>query len=122
MHELGAMGEMAVAAYLGLEEAVFSESLPRWGSSDLPYNIEVKTRSRHCYDLIVQKNERPDKNMVLVTIEKDEIFIQGWCVSGQVMRKEYWSDPAGNRAAYFVPVSELNPIDTLKGLMTEEYT
>jgi hypothetical protein len=122
MHELGAMGEMAVAAHLGLEEAVFNESLPRWGSSDLPYDIEVKTRSRHCYDLIVQRNERPDKNMVLVTIERDEIFIQGWCVSGDVMKKEYWSDPAGGRAAYFVPVSELNPSETLKDLMTAQKT
>lgn len=114
LHELGAVGEMAVAKYLGLEDMVFSETKPKWGSADLPYDIEVKTRSRHSYDLIVQRRERDDKNLVLVTIERGEILIHGWCRSGDVKREEFWADPAGGRPAYFVSKSELQPIQSLK--------
>jgi hypothetical protein len=108
------MGEMAVAEYLGLGDEVFGDSRPLRGNPDLPGDIEVKTRSRKSYDLIVQKYERPDKIMVMVTIEKEEILIHGWCRAGDVMRKEFWSDPAGGRAAYFVPKTELRPLSTLK--------
>lgn len=117
MHELGALGEMAVAEYLGLSTQVFSSSEPVWGSSDLPHNVEVKTRSKHWHDLIVQRNERPDKIIVLVTIEKEEVRLQGWCRAGDVMRDEYWSDPAGGRAAYFVPKNVLQPAKELKALL-----
>jgi hypothetical protein len=117
MHELGTLGEMAVAEYLGLSDQVFNESEPVWGSADLPQNIEVKTRSRHWHDLIIQKNERPDKIIVLVTIERNETRLQGWCRAGDVMLDEYWDDPAGGRAAYFVPKNLLQPAETLKDLL-----
>lgn len=117
MHELGALGEMAVAEYLGLSDRVFSSAEPVWGSADLPYDIEVKTRSRHWHDLIVQRNERPEKIIVLVTIEQDDIRLQGWCRAGGVMLEEYWNDPAGGRAAFFVPKNVLEPAEELKALL-----
>lgn len=117
MHELGALGEMAVAEHLGLSDRVFSSAEPVWGSADLPHDVEVKTRSRHWHDLIVQKNERPEKIIALVTIEQDDIRLQGWCRAGDVMKDEYWDDPAGGRAAFFVPKKVLQPAETLKGLL-----
>lgn len=113
MHKLGTMGEVAVAAYLGLEEHLFSEQTAKRGSADLPGDIEVKTRSKHSYDLIVQRNERLDKKLVLVTIQGNTIFLHGWCVAGEVMREEFWSDPAGGRPAYFVPKAYLSDISDL---------
>jgi hypothetical protein len=108
---------MAVAEYLGMSESVFSESKPVRNSSDLPNNLEVKTRSKHWHDLIVQKNEKPEKIIVMVTIERDEIMLQGWCRAGEVMRQEFWSDPAVGRPAYFVPKSVLQPVETLKAVI-----
>ena len=117
MHRLGATGEVAVAAYLSLEDHLFTETTANRGSCDLPGDIEVKTRSRHGYDLIVQKDERPDKRLVLVTIEREKVFLHGWCVAGDVMREEFWADPAGGRPAYFVPKSSLRDIGELIDLL-----
>lgn len=107
------MGEVAVAHYLGLEAHLFSEQTAKRGSSDLPGDIEVKTRSRHSYDLIVQKDERPDKKLVLVTIQGGTIFLHGWCVAADVMRERFWADPAGGRPAFFVPKKHLLDIGLL---------
>ena len=117
MHRLGATGEVAVAAYLDLEDHLFTETTANRGSCDLPGDIEVKTRSRHGYDLIVQRDERPDKRLVLVTIEREKVFLHGWCVAGDVMREEFWADPAGGRPAYFVPKRSLRDIGELIDLL-----
>ena len=117
MHRLGTTGEVAVAAHLGLEDHLFAETTANRGSCDLPGDIEVKTRSRHGYDLIVQKDERLDKRLVLVTIERDKVFLHGWCVAGDVMREEFWADPAGGRPAYFVPKRNLRDIGELHDLL-----
>lgn len=108
------MGEVAVAVHLGLEEHLFSETVARRGSADLPGDIEVKTRSKHRYDLIVQRDERADKRLVLVTIEGGTMLVHGWCVAGDVMQERFWADPAGGRPAYFVPKCHLRDITELQ--------
>jgi hypothetical protein len=117
MHRLGAMGEVAVAVHLGLEEYLFSETVARRGSADLPGDIEVKTRSKHRYDLIVQRDERADKRLVLVTIEGGTILVHGWCVAGDVMQERFWADPAGGRPAYFVSKCHLRDITELQDVL-----
>ena len=114
IHLLGAAGEMAVASHLGLKEFLYKETEAKRGSCDLP-GIDVKTRSRHSYDLIVQKNEHPEKKFVLVTIQDKKTVIHGWIRGKDAMKKEYWSDPAGGRPAYFVPKTALMPMSTLNG-------
>jgi hypothetical protein len=114
IHLLGAAGEMAVASHLGLKEFLYKEAEAKRGSCDLP-GIDVKTRSRHSYDLIVQKNESPEKKFVLVTIQDKKTVIHGWIRGKDAMKKEYWSDPAGGRPAYFVPKTALMPMSALNG-------
>jgi len=114
IHLLGAAGEMAVASYLGLKEFLYKETEAKRGSCDLP-GIDVKTRSRHSYDLIVQKNESPNKKFVLVTIQDKKTVIHGWIRGKDAMKEQYWSDPAGGRPAYFVPKTALMPMSTLNG-------
>lgn len=113
VHLLGAAGEMAVASFLGLKHELFKETEAKRGSCDLPGNIDVKTRSKSRYDLIVQKNEDPRKKFVLVTIEKQQTLIHGWCHGSDAMIPEFWSDPAGGRPAYFVPQQHLKPMEDL---------
>jgi len=112
IHLLGAAGELAVASYLGLKHELYKETEARRGSDDLP-GIDVKTRSNHSYDLIVQKNEDPRKKFVLVTIFKQQTLIWGWCHGEDAMKDEYWADPARGRPAYFIPKEQLSPLDTL---------
>ncbi|MFZ9315690.1 MAG: hypothetical protein ACO24P_00075 [Candidatus Nanopelagicaceae bacterium] len=111
-HKIGAAGEVAVASYLGLKDHLFQDLLPTRGSYDLPYGIDVKTRTKHHYDLIVQLDDKPDKNYWLVTIENREIQIHGWISHPDCALKEYIKDPAGGRKAFFVPKARLNPPET----------
>jgi len=113
IHLLGAAGEMAVASYLGMKEHLFKETEARRGSDDLP-GMDVKTRSKASYDLIVQKQEDPEKIFVLVTIENQQTLIHGWCYGKEAMQEQYWADPARGRPAYFVGKEHLRPIETLK--------
>ena len=113
IHLLGAAGEVAVASYLGLKEHLFKEKEARRGSDDLPGGIDVKTRSKAAYDLIVQRNESPDKKFVLVTVENQQTLIHGWCYGHEALQEQYWADPARGRPAYFVPKEALRSIDEL---------
>lgn len=106
-HKIGAAGEMAVASFLGLKDHLFKDQHPSRDSCDLPYNIDVKTRARHDYDLIVQFDDRPEKIYWLVTIQHKEIRIQGWIPREECLKDEYIKDPAGGRRAYFVPQEKL---------------
>lgn len=113
MHLLGAAGEMAVASHLGLKKFLYQDKEAKKGSCDLPGNIDVKCRSKHSYDLIVQKNEDPDRIFVLVTIENKQTFIHGWLRGEEAMNDQFWSDPARGRPAYFVPKDYLHPMSEL---------
>jgi hypothetical protein len=114
IHLLGAAGEMAVASFLSMKEHLYQETEARRGSDDLPGGIDVKTRSKTCYDLIVQKQENPEKRFVLVTIESQKTLLHGWCYGHEAMQERFWADPARGRPAYFVGKEHLRPMETLK--------
>ena len=113
IHLLGAAGEMAVASHLGMKDFLYQETEAKRGSDDLP-GIDIKTRSKHSYDLIVQRSENPEKKFVLVTIEDKTTLIHGWCYGHEAMREQYWADPARGRPAYFVPKEALKPLSSLQ--------
>jgi hypothetical protein len=113
IHLLGAAGEVAVASYLNLKHELFKERQAKRDSDDLP-GIDVKTRSKASYDLIVQKRENPKKKFVLVTIENQQTLLHGWCYGEEAMQEQYWADPARGRPAYFVPKLALHSIGSLR--------
>lgn len=113
MHLIGAAGEMAVAVYLGLESCLYLDEDPVRGSCDLP-GIDVKTRSRHWHDLLIQLDDIPDKIFVLVTIENRKTIIHGWIKGKDGMKKEWIRTFQQGRPCYAVPRSKLNPIEDLK--------
>jgi hypothetical protein len=113
VHLLGAAGEVAVASYLGLKHELFKEKEARRGSDDLP-GMDIKTRSKHSYDLIVQKNEDPGQRFVLVTIQDQKTLLHGWCWGREAMKDEFWADPARGRPAYFVRQSFLRSMESLE--------
>lgn len=113
-HLLGAAGELAVADYLHLREFLYQETIAARGSYDLPPNIDVKTRSAHWHDLICQLDEKPDKILVLVTIQHRLTLVHGWIRSSDAMQDQWKKDPAKGRPAYFVPKEALQPLLSLK--------
>lgn len=114
IHILGAGGEMAVASFLGLKQHVFQEQEARRGSCDLPPNIDVKTRSRHYYDLICLRDETQEKTLVLVTVQDQEIRLHGWIRAHEAKQPQWLKEHVPGRACYFVPKESLRPIDELK--------
>jgi hypothetical protein len=113
VHLLGSAGEVAVASYLGLKHELFKEKEARRDSDDLP-GIDVKTRSKHSYDLLVQKGSSPKRKYVLVTIEKQTTLLHGWCYGEEAMVDKFWADPARGRPAYFVGKEYLRSMESLK--------
>lgn len=113
-HRIGCMGEMAVAAFLGLEDYVFTESDPVPGSSDLPGNIDVKTRSQRWHDLIAPFSDSMDKKYVLVIYDGNYVEICGWIDRKDAAKKIWLKNIPGRGRQYVVPKEALNPLSTLK--------
>lgn len=115
MHRLGCIGEMAVAMHLELKSGLYDAKTPVRGSTDLPGGIEVKTRSKHHYDLLVQLDDDPNKIFVLATHEGGETtHIVGWINGKDAMRKEWIREFVRGRPCYAVPQSALNSMATLE--------
>ena len=113
MHLLGAAAELAVAALLDAEEYLYLNQSPVRGSCDLP-GIDVKCRSRHSYDLLVQLDDDLSKTYVLVTIENQKTYIHGYIPGIEVPAVGTVREFVPRRPCYVVPRSALRHIDTLK--------
>jgi hypothetical protein len=113
MHLLGAAGEMAVAAFLGLEEYLYGDEMPVRGSCDLP-GIDVKARKRHWHDLLIQLDDDPSKVFVLVTIHNKRTLIHGWITGFDGMQESWIRSFQKDRPCYAVPKSQLKPMEELQ--------
>lgn len=108
-HIEGACGEMAVAKCLGV---YWDGSVNSFKSNDLP-GIQIKTRSREDYELIVRPGDSPEAAYVLVTGKCPNYSVRGWIYGKDAMREEWLRDHGGRPAAYFVPHSSLQPMEQL---------
>jgi len=113
-HLYGAAGEIAAAIYLGLEDHLFLDKEPVKNSRDLPCDIDVKCRPNHDWDLLVQLDDDPTKNFVLVTIQSKVILIQGWISGKDAMAKGQIKEYAKGRPAYAVDKLLLNSPESLR--------
>jgi hypothetical protein len=104
VHVEGACGELAVAKYLGKywDGSVDTfRRLPDLG------NVEIRTRSKHYYELIIRRDDDPEKFYVLVTGIAPRYRVRGW-IKGADARNSDWLRSHGNREeAWFVPTSQL---------------
>ena len=110
-HCEGACGEIAVAKAL---DTFWDGSVNTWKSDDLP-GIQVRTRSRHEFDLIVRPSDDDDARWVLVTGKCPHYRVHGWITGHEAKRSEWLQRYGGRPAAYFVPSSNLWSMDWLKG-------
>lgn len=116
MDLLGAAAELAVAYYLNLEQHLYKEERPIRGSCDLP-GIDVKCRSKHSYDLLVQLDDNFSKIFVLVTIESKRTFIHGWIYGYNVKGNYEIKSFVAGRPCYAIPKQHLRPIEDLRCLI-----
>ena len=105
-HIEGACGECALAKFLGW---FWDGSVDTFRNRPDLGNIEIRTRSKHSYDLIVREDDDPDNVFVLVTGIAPNYRIRGW-IRGKDARRDEWKQSYGGRPeAWFVPSEALKP-------------
>lgn len=110
LHVYGAQGELAAAKALNLYPKF---DVNGWHDPDLEPGIQVRARLRKYGELIVRKVDNPDHNYVLVTGEGPEFWVVGWMAGREAMQDKYLSAPGGRPPAWFVPITDLHPLETL---------
>jgi hypothetical protein len=106
-------GEIALARFLGWTWWV--PTIDTFQTEpDLPLGIEVTTRSRHDWDLIVRPRMALSAIHVLMTGEVPDLPPPGWLPSHTARRPEFWRAPGGRSPAWFVPAAALNPMTVLR--------
>lgn len=109
-HVLGALGECAFAK---ATNRYWSGSVNTFKAPDIGGNIQIRTRSKHSYDLIVRDSDSDSDVFVLVTGGPQTFRVHGWMRAADAKQAEFRSNYGGYGAAYFVPQSALRPIDPL---------
>lgn len=100
LHVEGACGEMA-----------FAKAVNRyWDGSCSTFRtkadvgaLEVRTRSKPWYELIVREDDADDSVFVLVTGRAPRYSVRGWIKAGDAKKAEWLQTHGGREAAYFVP-------------------
>lgn len=123
IHEIGATGEWATMVYCGLP-IVFKINVPR-EETDLPYRIEVKTRTDPHYDLKVETWRArlyPHHRCVLtICIGLDwPVTLIGWMTAGEAAEFELIDPKDKGEPFHAVPQDKLYSMRSLKELVDKE--
>lgn len=107
IHIEGALGELALAKYLGKYWDGSVNTFKRQGDVG---QIQVRTRSRDDFELLVRPDDRDEDIFVLVVGQAPRYRVVGWIRGSEAKRPE-WQQTYGQRPpAYFVPQASLKPL------------
>jgi hypothetical protein len=107
LHLLGALGERAAAKGLGIP---WMPTVNTFKKPDVgPY--QVRTASRHYYDLRLHKRDADDEIFLLVTEQHGVYILQGWLWGREGKQQRYMKEYVRGRPAYFVPRRDLHRCD-----------
>ncbi len=110
LHEPGALGERALAAFLQIP---WTGNLGDFGAADVG-ELQVRTRSQRHHRLILHPDDKPNDIFVLATIVGPRtVELTGWMYARMGKQDVYWKDPGTGRPAYFVPPDLLYDMDDL---------
>lgn len=113
-HTTGALGEVAVAKWLGVEwNPTCTLERDSWKRGDAG-GLEVRT-TRHPYGrLLVLPHNSDSRPFVLVRLRRnDQAVLAGWILGSSAKRPEFWKELQPGRPCYVVPPTALNPMRTL---------
>jgi hypothetical protein len=110
-HIEGALGECAVAQALGLH---WDQGINTFKTRPDVAGLQVRTRSRHSYDLLLRPGDSQRDAWVHVTGTCPEYWIRGWLWGYEALRSKYLrKDIARRPPAYFIPTADLRAIEDL---------
>lgn len=109
LHVEGAAGEVAAAKALDHYWAPSVNSFKAEG--DIGASIQVRTRSRHSYELIIRRDDRDDDTYVLVTGTAPRFHVRGSILGRHGKQDKWWQAHGDRPPAWFVPASALTPIE-----------
>lgn|SRR5262245_13193766 len=110
IHIEGAAGEMAAARALGM---YWPMTVNTFRSAGDVGRIEVRTRSRADYQLIIRDDDRDQAPFVLVRGQIPTFDVVGWTYGGHGKRPEWLRAYGGREAAYFIPDAALRALELL---------
>jgi hypothetical protein len=111
IHILGALGECAFAKATGRYWSGSVNTFKTGG--DVGSKIQVRTRSKAHYDLLVRGADKDDDIFVLVTGGPERFDVRGWMRARDAKQEKYKANYGSYGEAYFVPQSDLYSIDPL---------
>ena len=100
IHIQGAAGEMAYAKF---QDRYWSGSVNTFKQGGDVGDVQIRTRSKSDYDLLIRDGDRDDDYFVLVLGIAPKFEIVGWIRAGDAKQPEYLKEHGGRPAAYFVP-------------------
>lgn len=104
IHIEGAAGEMAFAKATNRYWAAPVNTFHDGGDVG---DVQVRTRSKHHYELIVRNDDRDSDWFVLVTGTAPKFVVHGW-IQGRAAKRPEWERQHGGFApAFFVPQEAL---------------
>lgn len=106
-HIEGACGELAAAKVKNL---YWSASIDTFKNGGDVGNVQVRTRSRLEYDLIVREDDRDEDTFVLVTGQAPSYLVHGMILGREAKKEEFKETYGGRPAAYFVPKDRLEAL------------
>ena len=109
LHIEGAAGEMAFARARGV---YWLPTINGFKAPDVG-RFQVRTRSRHEYDLLVRQDDSDDDMFALVTGKIPTFRVVGVILGRDAKRPEWIQTYGGREPAYFVPQSALRPVETV---------
>ena len=110
IHINGAIGEMIVAKAFNL---YWDGSINTFKTQPDVAGLQVRTRSKDEYELLVRPDDDNDKIFVHVTGKRFKYKVKGWKMGRDCKRKEWFKTFDRRPPAYFVPDYELHDIRTL---------
>lgn len=111
IHIEGALGELAFAK---ATNRYWSGPVNTFKEGGDVGSIQVRTRSRDDYDLIVRPNDRDQDVFVLVLGKCPTYKVVGWLVGSSAKKERFLQKHGGRAPAYFVPKEHLNGMNTLQ--------
>jgi hypothetical protein len=100
LHINGACGEIAVAKW---RDCYFLPTIDKFKSPDIGNKVQVKTRSRHDYDLLVRTDDKDAEIFVLVTGWAPVLCLRGWAWGHEARQPAFLQTYGGREEAWFMP-------------------